>query len=221
MALLLTDPILMAASAIGLSIFAMYSLGCLHPPGGATSLIAVIALSSGAEVGYHFLLFPVLTNLIVLIFAAVVFNNLMPKRQYPVYFAKREPLLEQETDAHTLSRSEFINALREIDSFVDINETQLEKLIALTGVTQQHVSKNTLKVGQCFSNGVTGVRWSILEITEIIRDADQKIRYIWVKRRAGSEPEKPFFTYSEFLEWAAYEVRPEQSGWQRVRESEV
>ena len=217
MALVFTDPIVMAASAITLSIFAMYSLGCLHPPGGATSLIAVMAVISGTEVGYHFLLFPVLTNLIVLIFIAVVFNNLMPNRYYPAYFAKREPIAEQETDKHTLSRTEFINALKEIDSFIDINETQLEKLIAITGITQDSVSKSTLEIGQCFSNGVTGARWSIIEVTNLIRDAQGGISYVWVKRRAGSEPEKPSFTLKEFLEWTAYEVKPAQSGWQRIR----
>jgi len=216
MSYLFSDPIWMAAAAISITIFLMYHLGCLHPPGGATSLIAVVGVYSGVEVGYEFVLFPVLANLLVLMLVAIVFNNLQPKRRYPAYFAPSQPQLEQDTDKHQLSRTEFAKALKEMGSFVDITENELQKLIALTSVIQGKTQANELKVGQCYSNGVTGARWSVLEIKDLIRNAEGQITYVSLKHRAGQKPDTAAMPLSDFLNWSAYQVEAAESGWQRV-----
>jgi len=75
-----------AAVAVACAIALMHLTGTLHPPGGATALIA---LSGGPKVealGYLFALIPVGAGAVVLILVAVVFNNLVKNRRYPEYW---------------------------------------------------------------------------------------------------------------------------------------
>ncbi|HUH26083.1 MAG TPA: HPP family protein, partial [Flavobacterium sp.] len=49
----------------------------------ATALIAVTGGSSITNLGYEYVFSPVITGVFVLFLAALVFNNITPKRQYP------------------------------------------------------------------------------------------------------------------------------------------
>lgn len=71
-----------AALAGGLAITAMFALRCLHPPGGAVALTAVLAGPEVAQLGYYFALYPVGLNSIGLLLIALLFNNAL-RRQYP------------------------------------------------------------------------------------------------------------------------------------------
>lgn len=82
---LLGDYIWIAAPlAVSLSIIGMQMAKSLHPPGGATALIAVTGGSSITNLGYTYVLSPVLTGVTILFIAALLFNNIPHKRQYPV-----------------------------------------------------------------------------------------------------------------------------------------
>src|SRR5512134_363067 len=69
---LLPDPLLAAPLAVGLAIAAMHYLRCVHPPGGATALMAVIGGTAVRDLGYGFILTPVLLNVAAMLAAAVV-----------------------------------------------------------------------------------------------------------------------------------------------------
>lgn len=69
--------------AVGLSIVAMQITKTLHPPGGATALIAVTGSAKIKALGYLYVLFPVLTGAITLLIISLIFNNLTPNRHYP------------------------------------------------------------------------------------------------------------------------------------------
>ncbi|MFP6849106.1 MAG: HPP family protein [Pseudomonas sp.] len=71
-----------AALAGGLAIAAMFSLRCLHPPGGAVALTAVLAGEDIAHLGFHFALYPVALNSLGLLLIALFFNNAL-RRRYP------------------------------------------------------------------------------------------------------------------------------------------
>ncbi len=82
---LLGDYIWIAAPlAVSLSIIGMQMAKALHPPGGATALIAVTGGSSITQLGYAYVFSPVLTGVTLLFIAALIFNNIPHKRQYPV-----------------------------------------------------------------------------------------------------------------------------------------
>lgn len=56
----------------------------LHPPGGATALIATIGSPKIQNLGYFYVLSPVLSGVLILLLVALVFNNLTPHRRYPM-----------------------------------------------------------------------------------------------------------------------------------------
>ena len=72
-----------APLAVALSIVAMQVTKTLHPPGGATALIAVIGSEKIKSLGYLFVLSPVLSGAIILFVVALVFNNMTVHRKYP------------------------------------------------------------------------------------------------------------------------------------------
>jgi len=67
-----------AALAVALAITLMFALRCLHPPGGAAALLTVMA----GVPDFHFVLFPVLANSLLLVGAGIAYNNATGRR-YP------------------------------------------------------------------------------------------------------------------------------------------
>lgn len=74
---------LTAPLAVALSIVMMQITKTLHPPGGATALIAVIGSEKIKALGYFYVLSPVLTGTLILLFVALIFNNCTSDRKYP------------------------------------------------------------------------------------------------------------------------------------------
>ena len=74
---------LTAPLAVSLSIVMMQLTKTLHPPGGAAALIAIIGTDKVKQLGYLYVLSPVLTGTLILLVVALVFNNLTPNRKYP------------------------------------------------------------------------------------------------------------------------------------------
>ncbi|WP_293938837.1 HPP family protein [Sphingobacterium sp. UBA5996] len=75
---------LTAPSAVALSIVCMQYTRTLHPPGGATALIAVSSGTKIASMGYWYVLSPVLSGCTILLLVALIFNNITKNRHYPV-----------------------------------------------------------------------------------------------------------------------------------------
>ena len=62
---LISEPLLAMPIAAALSILGMFILHCLHPPAAAVALIAVL----GHVLHYHYALFPVMVDSILLVIA--------------------------------------------------------------------------------------------------------------------------------------------------------
>ena len=69
------------ALAVSISVAVMLWTRTLHPPGGATALIAV---DTGQ--GYTFVLFPVFAGAFIMLIVALAVNNLSEDRSYPRYW---------------------------------------------------------------------------------------------------------------------------------------
>ncbi len=80
--------ILASPTAVSLAIVAMHFTRTLHPPGGATALIAIIGGAKVHSLGYMYVLSPVLIGSILMLIVALLVNNMSsnPKRHYPVYW---------------------------------------------------------------------------------------------------------------------------------------
>ena len=77
---------LAAALAVSLAIVAMLATKTLHPPGGATALIAVIGGQKVHALGYLYALVPAGAGAIVLLIVALAVNNLSKNRSYPEFW---------------------------------------------------------------------------------------------------------------------------------------
>jgi CBS domain-containing membrane protein len=120
-----------AGCAVGLSIFVMHLLKCIHPPGGATALTAVIGGPQVKALGYSFLWSPVLLNALLIVSIAIAFNYIFKWRRYPAFFNQRPVKAEEVSEEDDYSHEEVVEALRSLDSFVDITEEDLVRLSRL------------------------------------------------------------------------------------------
>ncbi len=117
-----------ASLSVGLSIAAMYFLRCIHPPGGATALAAVIGSEQLHDLGFSYEFQPVLFNVLVLLIVAVVFNGIFKWRSYP---ASHLPVTVDDKQTPSISHEQFVYALSQIDTLVDISEDDLLKIYDL------------------------------------------------------------------------------------------
>jgi CBS domain-containing membrane protein len=80
--------VIASALAVSSAIAVMHMTRTLHPPGGATALIAVIGGDNVQELGYWYVLSPVLVGVLLMLFVALLVNNMSidPNRHYPVYW---------------------------------------------------------------------------------------------------------------------------------------
>jgi CBS-domain-containing membrane protein len=77
---------LAAALAVATSIAVMHATRTLHPPGGATALIAVISGPKLTGLGYLYVLAPVGAGALIMLGVALLVNNLAPRRRYPEFW---------------------------------------------------------------------------------------------------------------------------------------
>ena len=219
------DIFIAAPLAVGLAVSAMYYLHCIHPPGGATALSAVVGSSAVHELGYQFILTPVLINVIAIISVAIAFNYFFKWRRYPVYLAQKQAAANKTISTDTygaITHEDFVYALSEFESFIDISENDLLKIYEL--VTHRHnrasIQYQNLKHGHYYSNGEHGDLWAVRQIVdwaETNNSGEEKLIY---KIIAGSDRRSSgVMTKNEFSKWAKYEVTRDEGNWHRVDET--
>jgi CBS-domain-containing membrane protein len=74
---------LAAPAAVATAIAVMQFTHTLHPPGGATALIAVIGGDQIHQLGYFYVIVPATTGAVLLLMVALVVNHFAPGRCYP------------------------------------------------------------------------------------------------------------------------------------------
>jgi len=77
---------LASSLAVATAIAAMHATKTLHPPGGATALIAVIGSNKIHGLGFLYAVVPVGVGVIVMLVVALVVNNIPKNRNYPEYW---------------------------------------------------------------------------------------------------------------------------------------
>jgi CBS-domain-containing membrane protein len=121
-----------AAAGVGLAIGAMYYARCMHPPGGATALAAVIGGAQIHALGFAYLITPVLVNTVTILVAALLFNYLFKWRRYPSYLTPKNRKLTPTTEVYgPINHADLVYALSEIDSFIDVTEEDLLRIYQL------------------------------------------------------------------------------------------
>ena len=77
-----------AASAVSVAtaIAVMHATKTLHPPGGATALIAVIGGQKIHDLGYLYAVIPAGLGAAIMLLIALIVNNIPKNRRYPEYW---------------------------------------------------------------------------------------------------------------------------------------
>jgi len=75
-----------AAVAVATAIALMQATKTLHPPGGATALIAVIGSEKIHSLGYLYPLIPAGLGAVIMLIVALLVNNIPKSRRYPEFW---------------------------------------------------------------------------------------------------------------------------------------
>ena len=221
-ALLVPDLFLAAALAVGLATGAMHALRCIHPPGGATALTAVIGGPAVHALGFQFLLAPVLLNVAIILGTAVGVNYFFAWRRYPAVLARRK-----KTDAETrmkhlaegdISHSDIEYAMRQINSVLDVSEDDLARIYQLAAehAKSAHIDPWQIRLHHYYSNGRYGEDWAIRQVVDESQTKDPDTDMVIYKAVAGKSGRRSgVCTRSELARWARYEVFRDETSWQR------
>ena len=77
---------LLSSVAVATAIFFMHGTKTLHPPGGATALIAIIGSEQIHQLGYFYAVAPAGLGAIIMLVIALLVNNISHRRRYPEYW---------------------------------------------------------------------------------------------------------------------------------------
>jgi CBS domain-containing membrane protein len=182
------DPWVASAAAVALAILAMHFTHCLHPPGGAVALVAVLGGEAIRAEGYHFVLAPVGVNVLLLLAAALVINNLLPGHRYPARPSSRKDHKHRHDDPTPLDRlgldrGDLRNALRELDTYLDISEADLDRVYGLAGI---HAFRR--KMGNITCADIMSRDLSTAEYGTELEEAWARLRYHKVKAMPVIDP---------------------------------
>ncbi len=135
---LIPDTSVAAAAAVSVAIVSMHFLHCLHPPGGATALMAVIGGDAVHGLGFGYVLAPVGVNVVLFLVLALLINNLLvPRRRYPLPAAEPAPkktLSSGPFGKLGVERADLEDALKEIGSYIDVSGYDLEEIYSLASL---------------------------------------------------------------------------------------
>ncbi len=115
--------------AVGLAIFLMMTTDSLHPPSGAVAITAVLGGETVHQLGFNFVIYPVLLNSVLLLAFALFFNRVIGRHYpYPKHVNERskDPTPTQKV---SIQPQDIQRALDEHTELLDISQYDLEKII--------------------------------------------------------------------------------------------
>lgn len=221
---LVPQPFLAAAIAVGLAIGAMHYLRCIHPPGGATAITAVIGGPAIHALGFRYLISPVLLNVSIILATAIAVNACFAWRRYPASLLRPTgpaPAAGPSKVARGgLSHSDLEYALHEIDSTVDVSENELARIyrLAVDHARSAHIEPWQIRRGHYYSNGRYGADWSIRQVVEELpHDDPMRDRVTWRTVAGKGRGDEETGRRAELARWARYEVFRDHASWLRQK----
>lgn len=202
----IADPVLGAGLSVPLAILAMLWLRCLHPPGGAMALSAVLSHWVGVEFPWMALLL----NVLVMLAVAVVYNSLTG-RPYP-HVQARIPGHATDKRPH-FTPADLDTALAQYNQILDVSRDDLEALLQRAEMAAYRRNLGGLKCADVMSRDAVAVQFGtpLYEAWELLHKHRIKALPVIdrVQRIVG------IVTVADFMRHAQLD-RPEQMG-QRFR----
>lgn len=130
---LIPNPTMAAATAVGMAIAVMSLCKCLHPPGGAVALTAVLGGPSVAAAGYMFAIVPVGVNSALLLAAGLLYHR-FSGHSYPHAAPVPAPNTHTTADPPTqmragVGRADIEAAVSQFGDMLDISVDDLQAVL--------------------------------------------------------------------------------------------
>jgi len=120
--MLIFDPVMAAACAVGISIFAMHLTRSLHPPGAATAMIMVLNSSQIEHYGWQWAVAAVTANAFLTLILAVIINNIIHLGRYPVQHSHPKTAAAL---SEVLAIEDIEWALGKMEGMIDVDSSDL------------------------------------------------------------------------------------------------
>jgi CBS-domain-containing membrane protein len=212
------DHWLAAALAVALAIAVMHYLQCIHPPGGATALTAVVGGAPIHQLGFDYVLTPVFLNALVILGIAILFNYPFAWRRYPAVLAEKPARGGKSAPSpDDLSSEELQKALQLMNSTIDISGDDLASIYRLARQIRagSGLQVQQLQPGHYYSNGEYGADWQVRQIIDMSGEPAAPDSLLIYKVVAGADRRKTgTISFGEFARWARYEVVLNENSWQ-------
>lgn len=181
------QPALAAGLAVGLAIFAMIALRCLHPPGGAIALNAVVGGPAVQAMGFGFVGL-VLCNTLLMLALAWLLNNYLLRRPYPRVLPppNRHLIRDPAPLARLGIREEDMEAaLSGFNHLLDISRSDLEQVMTLAEMHAYRRRLGDIRCRDIMSRDVISLRpdTALAEAWRLLRR--HKVRALPVVTDAG------------------------------------
>lgn len=209
---LIPNPTLAAAAAVGLAIGIMHLARCIHPPGGATALAAVIGGAAIHDLGFAYAWSPVAINCLILLAAGLGYNLCFPWRRYPASLMRYASAGRAPAAAPWIGEEHVNAALERLNVVVDVSPGELAEIIRQTLASARRSAEARLPevcLGHYYCNDKPGQQWSVRQIVDERRAANPDHDLVIYKvvdgnglHRTGS------CTRGEFAAWVGSELQP-------------
>ncbi len=214
--LVIPDKLIAASCAAGLAITMMYLLHCMHPPGGATAMLAVIGGPEVEQIGYAFVVSPVLISVLAILVIATIFNFPFSWRRYPSTLAAVKTGQAQPS-SQDLSTENLEFALTHLGSFVDISEDDARRLIAMAGQpSEQFIQASDIRTGAYYGHDTPGDFLQIRRVTSIHAPQDSTPpQVVFTAVNGQDRGQSGSLPMMEFVAWTKGELTegPEEGQW--------
>ena len=157
------QPLIAAPIAIGTTIAFMITLRCTHPPSGAVALTAVLGGPTVMDMGYRFVLWPVLLNSIVIVCAAIAYNN-ATRRKYPhpqgaAAVAGHGTRDENPTRRFSFATADLDAVMKRYDQVLDVSRDDMETLFHQVEMAAYQRRFDIITCADIMSRDLVSVEW--------------------------------------------------------------
>jgi len=209
--MLIPNIYLAAGLAVGLAVGAMHLLNCIHPPGGATALVAVVGGPVIHDLGFMYVFSPIFINVLSIFILALTYNSFFAWRRYPVSIMRfTEKKASTSKDTSVSLQSKYIEqAMLDMDLVLDVTLDDLSRLFTLAS---EHAHKDKLKtseiqLGHFYTNAKHGHEWSVRQVIDEAPNPNPKNDLIIYRCSEGADyGHNDCCTRAEFAQWAVREL---------------
>ena len=212
---LIDNPMLAAPLAGGFAIVCMFLLRCLHPPGGAVALTAVLAGPSVHAAGYEFAFIQVGLNSALMVVAALVYNNLTGRRYPHSQQSGMQPVHDTRnltpTERVGFTRGDLDAVLASYGQVLDVSRDDLENIIVATEMKAHERRFGIITCGDIMSKDPITVDFSteLKQAWHLLRHHD--LRALPVLNRArrviGIVAQSDFLKHSDLDDYVSFAER--------------